>query len=63
VPHIGSWLGLASTLAELKQLGYEATGITPEPAQAKHAKEHWGADMRWFALGLSIFPRLRNPLT
>ena len=38
-------LGLASTLAELKQLGYEATGITPEPAQAKHAKEHWGADM------------------
>ncbi|EKD97880.1 MAG: hypothetical protein ACD_23C00695G0002 [uncultured bacterium] len=37
--------GLASTLVELKQLGYDVAGITPDPAQEKHAKEHFGADL------------------
>lgn len=38
-------IGLASTLVELKQLGYEITGITPDPAQVQYAMGHFGADI------------------
>lgn len=38
-------IGTASALFDLRQRGYEATGITPDPAQANYANEHFGADM------------------
>lgn len=49
-------IGLASTLVELKQLGYQVTGITPDPAQVQYAKKHFGADMPVICTRLEDFP-------
>lgn len=38
-------IGLASTLVELRQLGYEVTGITSDSAQISRAKLHFGDEL------------------
>lgn len=49
-------IGLAATLVELRQLGYEVTGITPDPARVKHARAHFGENLPVTCARLKDFP-------
>ena len=52
-------VGLGTTFARLRRLGYEAEGITPDATQIAIARSRFGGELPLYAVGLEAFETSR----